>query len=156
MGCGLMARRRVGASVLRGRGPGGRRGRRTYARDAHGRFAATAASPGGSADDDKRRTRRRTAAGLTVAVGVAAASQAHPASRTRTGITRRRIVRRHVGMARADHARQASRRNRVFPTEAVRSTRFDAKAARREGRTLTKGYQKQVRSVRKAARRSRH
>lgn len=92
---------------------------------------------------------------MTVAVGVVAASQARPASRTRTGTQRHRIVRRHVTRARADHAKSVSRRNRVFPTDAIRPARFDAKAARREGRTLTKGYRKQVRTVRKRSRKSR-
>ncbi|PJK21013.1 hypothetical protein CSX11_17985 [Mycobacterium goodii] len=64
-------------------------------------------------------------------------------------ITRARIVRRHVARARADHERSVSRRNRVFPTAAVRARRFDAHAARREGRALTKGYRRQVRAVRK-------
>jgi hypothetical protein len=122
--------------------------KRVYHRDARGRFASAA----GGSPESRKRKRRRTAAGLTVAVGAVAASQAHPASRTRTGITRRKIVRRHVARASADHQRHISRRNRVFPTEAIRARRFDAKAAKAEGRRLTARYRKQVKTVRKRRR----
>jgi hypothetical protein len=151
-----VAGRRVGSSVLRGRGPGARRrGRRNYARDSRGRFAATGASSGGSSEDDeKRRTRRRTAAGVTVAVGAVAASQARPASRTRTTVQRHRVVKTHVGRARADHANLTRIRARAFPTTAVTGKPFDAKAARAEARRLTKGYGKRVRTVRKRSRKS--
>jgi hypothetical protein len=134
------------------RRPGRRRAKRTYHRDARGRFAP---APGGPSDDDKRRKRRRTAAGVTVAVGAVAATQAHPASRTRTAVTRRRIVKGHVARARADHAKLSSLRAKAFPTTAVTGKPFNAKAARAEGRTLTKGYRKSVKSVRKASRKSR-
>ncbi|KWX19889.1 hypothetical protein AFM11_33460 [Mycolicibacterium wolinskyi] len=90
-------------------------------------------------------------AGSAVAVGVAA-TQAHPTSRTRTAITRAKIVRRHVARAHADHERNVSRRNRVFPTQAIHVRRFNATAARAEGRRLTKGYRKQAKSVRKRRR----
>lgn len=86
----------------------GRRRKRVYHRDAHGRFAPAS---GGSTEDERRKKRRRTAAGVTVAVGAVAATQAHPASRTRTTVQRRRIVKGHVARARADHARNVSRRN---------------------------------------------
>ena len=144
-------RRRVGSAVLKGRRS---TGRRVYVRDSKGRFARTpgGSSPDSSDDDAKRKKRRRTAGGVTVAVGAIAATQARSTSVTRTAMTRRRIVKAHVGRARADHARHVSRRNRVFPTEALSPRRFDAKAARAEGRTLTKGYRKQLKSVRKASR----
>jgi hypothetical protein len=128
---------------------GRRRARRAYHRDANRRFVPT---PGGSSDDDKRRKRRRTAAGVTVAVGAVAATQAHPASRTGTGVTRRRIVKGHVARARTDHAKLSSLRARAFPTTAVTGKPFNARAARAEGRTLTKGYRRQVKTVRKARR----
>lgn len=151
----MAGRRRVSSSVLRVRGPGARRrGRRNYARDSRGRFASTG-TPGGSSEDKRKRTHRRAAAGTVVAVGAVAASQARKGSRTRTGVQRRRIVNRHVARAAADHSRHVSRRNRVFPTEAMRPARFDVKAARVEGRRLTKGYGKRVRTQRKRARKSR-
>lgn len=144
-------RRRVGASVLRGRGRRG--GRRVYVRDAKGRFART---PGGSTsgDDDQpaRRVRRRTKAGITVAVGAVAATQARPTSATRTAVTRRRIVNAHVARARADHVKLSSLRAKVDPTSVMRPRRFDAQAAKAEGRNLTRGYRKQLRNVRKASR----
>lgn len=127
----------------------GRRRKRVYHRDAHGRFAPAS---GGSTDDDKRRKRRRTAAGVTVAVGAVAATQAHPASRTRTTVQRRRIVKGHVARARADHAKVSSLRARVYPTSAITGRSFNAKAARAEGRKLTRGYRKQVKTVRKPRR----
>lgn len=130
----------------------GRRSARTYHRDSRGRFASTGAS---TADNEKRRTRRRTVAGVTVAVGAVAASQARPASRTRTTVARRRIVKGHVSRARADHAKLAGMRARVYPTTALSRTPFNAKAAKAEGLALTKGYRKSVKSVRKAARKSR-
>jgi hypothetical protein len=99
-----------------------------------------------SADDDKRRKRRRTAAGVTVAVGAVAATQAHPASRTRTTATRRNFVSGHVAGARADHAKLSSPRARC-PTTAVTGRQFNAKAARAEVRKLTKGDRKSVKSV---------
>ena len=158
----MAGRRRVSSSVLRGRGVSARRGARTYRRDSRGRFASTGAassSTGGSgtasSSAGRKRTHRRAAVGAVVAVGAVAASQARPASRSRTTIQRRRIVKTHVGRARVDHARQISRRNRVFPTAAVTGSAFNAKAARAEGRNLTKGYRKQVRTVRKRARKSR-
>lgn len=130
----------------------GRRRKRVYQRDAHGRFAPAS---GGSTDADRRKKRRRTAAGLTVAVGAVAATQARPASLTRTAATRRRIVKGHVARARADHAKLSSLRARVNPTTAVTGRPFNAKAARAEGRTLTRGYRKRVKTVRKSARKSR-
>lgn len=122
-----------------------RKGKRVYHRDARGRFAP---APGGPSDRKKKR-RRAVMARSAVAVGVAA-TQAHPASRTRTGITKRKIVRKHVTRASADHKGNTSRRNRVFPTRAIQVRRFDAKAARREGRTLTAGFRKGVKSVRRS------
>jgi hypothetical protein len=131
---------------------GRRAARRLPPRDRRGRFTSTGAS---TTDDDKRKKRRRTAAGVTVAVGAVAATQAHPASRTRTAATRRRIVKGHVARARADHVKLSTLRARAFPTTAVTGKPFNAKAARAEGRTLTKGYRKGVKSVRKARRKSR-
>lgn len=93
-------------------------------------------------------------AGSAVAVGVAG-SQVRPTSRTRTTLQRRRIVARHVERARADHAKLSSLRAQAFPTTAVTGGPFNAEAARADGRTLTKGYRKGVKSVRKAARKSR-
>lgn len=124
-----------------------RKGKRVYHRDARGRFTSTGASAAA-----KRKKRRRTVAGVTVAVGAVAASQAHPVSRTRTAITRRRIVVRHIARAHTDHHRLASLRAHVFPTTALTAERFNPKAAHREGRTLTKGYRKQVKSVRRRRR----
>jgi len=146
---GRPGRRRVGASVLRGHRRGGR-SQRTYARDARGRFASTGGTT--TDDDERQRKRRRTAAGVTVAVGAVAATQARRSSRTRTALTRRRIVKAHVGRARADHVKLSSLRAKVDPTSVMRPRRFDAKAARAEGRQLTKGYRKQVKTVRKASR----
>jgi hypothetical protein len=131
---------------------GRRRARRLPPRDSRGRFTSTGAS---TADDDKRKKRRRTAAGVTVAVGAVAATQVHPASRSRTTVQRRRIVKGHVARARADHAKVSSLRARAFPTTAVTGKPFNARAARAEGRKLTNGYRKQVRTVRKTARKSR-
>lgn len=148
----MAGRRRVSVSVTRGRRTA-RRSTRTYHRDARGRFAPTGVS--GEHHDAKRKKRRRTAAGVTVAVGAVAATQAHPASRTRTAVTRRRIVKGHVARARADHAKLAGMRARAFPTTALTGKAFNAKAARAEGRTLTKGYRKSVKKVRKAGRKSR-
>jgi hypothetical protein len=68
---------------------------------------------------------------------------------------RDRIVKGYVARARADHAKLSSLRARTFPTTAVTGKPFNAKAARREGRKLTKGYQKGVKKVRKATRKSR-
>ena len=148
----MAGRRRVSMSVTRGRRPG-RRSARTYHRDAHGRFASTGAST--EYDDEKRRKRRRTVAGVTVAVGAVAATQTRPTSITRTAATRRKIVKGHVGRARADHANLAGMRARAFPATAMSPKPFNAKAARAEGRTLTKGYRKSVKTQRKAARKSR-
>jgi hypothetical protein len=132
------------ARLRRGR----RNGRRIYRRDARGRFAST-----GSATDDpkkKRRRRKRVAvAGSAVAVGAVAGTQVRPTSRTRTAVQRRRIVKGHVGRARADHERLTSLRARVFPTSVVTGAKFDAKAAYREGRKLTAGHRKQVKRIRK-------
>jgi hypothetical protein len=124
---------------------------RVYHRDARGRFAPTGAATEGS----KRKRRRQAAvAGSAVVAGAVGVQQArNPASRARTAVGRRRIVRRHITRAQADHERAVSRRNRVFPTEALRSRPFDAKAARREGRKLTAGYRKQVKRVRKRRKR---
>jgi hypothetical protein len=134
------------------RRPGRRRGgKRTYRRDARGRFAST---PGGSPDAERRK-RRRTAAGVTVAIGAVAATQARPASRSRTTVQRRRIVKGHVARARSDHAKLSSLRARVYPTTAVTGRPFNAKAARAEGRKLTKGYRKSVKTVRKSSRKRR-
>nr|CRL70327.1 hypothetical protein CPGR_01940 [Mycolicibacterium komanii] len=130
----------------------GRRRKRAYRRDAHGRFAPAS---GVSSEDERRKKRRRTVAGVTVTVGAVAATQAHPASRTRTAATQRKIVKGHVARASADHAKLSSMRARAFPTTAVTGRSFNAKAARAEGRTLTKGYRKQVKIVRKSARKSR-
>lgn len=149
----MAGRRQVSASVVRGRRPGRRSARRLQPRDARGRFASTGASA--ENDDEKRKKRRRTAAGVTVAVGAVAATQAHPASRTRAAVTRRKIVKGHVGRARADHAKLAGMRARAFPTTALTGKPFNAKAARAEGRTLTKGYRKSVKTHSKAARKSR-
>lgn len=135
------------------RRPVRRTGKRVYVRDARGRFAPTGHNA--TTEDEKRKKRRRRAAvaGSTVVAGAVAGSQVHPASRTRTAVQRRRIVRRHVERARADHERMTSLRARAFPTTAVTGKPFNAKAARREGRKLTKGYRKQIKRTRKARRR---
>ncbi|MDP7704294.1 hypothetical protein [Mycobacterium sp. TY815] len=89
--------------------------------------------------------------GSTVAVaGVVAASQARPASRTRTAAQRRRIVKGHVARAAADHERLTAIRARAFPTTALTGRKFDAQAARAEGRKLTAGYRRQAKQLRKA------
>lgn len=133
------------------RRPVRRKAKRTYYRDARGRFA-----PAPGAEAQKRLKRRRAAAGVTVAVGAVAATQAHPTSRTRTGLARRRIVRGHVERARADHAHLASIRARAFPTSVMTARPFNARAARAEGRRLTAGYRKKrVKSEGKATRKSR-
>jgi hypothetical protein len=67
-------------------------------------------------------------------------------------VARRRIVRGHVERARAYHERLVSIRARAFPTTAVTGRPFNAKAARAEGRKLTKGYRKGVKTQRKARR----
>lgn len=137
------------------RRPGRRRAKRTYRRDARGRFAST----GSVASDDeqtkrkRRRRRRATVAGSAVAVSAVAGSQVRLTSHTRTAAQRRRIVARHVERARADHERLTSLRARVDPTTAVTGRRFDAKAARAEGRKLTAGHRRQVKRVRSARRR---
>lgn len=153
----MAGRRRVGSSVLRGP-KAGRRSQRRYARDARGRFASTGASARRAGDDDDqdeptRRRRRAAVAGVSATGAAVAASQVRKTSRTRTAIGRATIVRRHVGRARADHERNAARRARVLPGS--KAAPFDAKAARREGRALTRGYRKQIRSVRSASKRSR-
>jgi hypothetical protein len=92
--------------------------------------------------------RNAALAGSPLAAGVAA-SQARPASHTRTAAQRRRMVKRHVERARADHERLASIRARVFPTTAVTGKQFDASAARREARRLTAGHRQQVKRARR-------
>lgn len=129
------------------RRPGRRRSKRVYRRDARGRFAPTGSV---ASDENKRKRRRRAAvAGSAVAVGAVAGSQVRPTSRTRTTVARRRIVRRHVARAGADHERLTSLRARVDPISAVTGAKFDAKAARAEGRKLTSGYRRQVKRTRK-------
>jgi hypothetical protein len=123
-----------------------RKAKRVYHRDSRGRFASTGTT---EARKKQKRRRRAAVAGSAVAGTVVVASQARPASRTRTAVQRRRIVRRHVARAKADHKHLASVRARVFPTTAVTGKRFDSQAARREGRKLTKGYRRQVKLVRK-------
>lgn len=91
-----------------------------------------------------------TVAGVTVAVGAVAATQTRPASITRTAATRGKIVKAHVGRARADHAKLAGMRARAFPATAMSPKPFNGKAARAEGRTLTKGYRKSVKKVRRS------
>ncbi|MDV7316966.1 hypothetical protein, partial [Mycolicibacterium fortuitum] len=98
-----------------------------------------------------RRQRAAKAGAVTVAV-VIVASQAHPASRTRTAPTRRRIERAHVARARADHAKLSSLRASAFPTSAISARPFNAGAAKAEARKLTSGYRGQV----KAAKATRH
>lgn len=133
------------------RRPVRRKAKRTYHRDAHGRFAPAP----GAAEAQKKRKRRRRAAGAVVVAGAVAGSQVHPTSRTRTGLARRRIVGRHVQRARADHAKLSSLRARAFPTTVMTARPFNAKAARAEGRKLTKSYRKGIKSVRKARRKQR-
>lgn len=106
----------------------------------------------------RQRARRATAvkhaalAGLTVGAAVAIATQAHPASRTRTAPARQRINRAHVARARADHAKLTSLRASAFPTSVMSAPAFNAQAARREARTLTAGYRGQVKAVRRIRR----
>ncbi|MCV7139988.1 hypothetical protein H7J76_12530 [Mycolicibacterium fortuitum] len=93
-----------------------------------------------------RRQRAAKAGAVTVAV-VIVASQAHPASRTRTAPTRRRIERAHVARARADHAKLSSLRASAFPTSAISARPFNAGAAKAEARKLTSGYRGQVKAA---------
>jgi hypothetical protein len=138
------------------RRPGRRRSsKRTYRRDAHGRFASAGTVAAEDTKRKRKRRRRAAVAGSTVVAGAVVASQARPASRTRTAVQRRRIIRRHVARTAADHEHLASVRTRVFPTTAVTGKGFDADAAKQEGRRLTKGYRKRAKTVRKASRKSR-
>lgn len=132
-----------------------RSARRTYRRDAHGRFAPTGTVASQTTQRQRKRRRRAAVAGTAVAVGALAGSQARPTSRTRTGVQRRRIVRRHVARAASDYEHLAHVRARAFPTTALSGAAFDRDAATREGKRLTEGYRKQVRSQRKARRISR-
>lgn len=134
---------------------------RVYRRDARGRFtgSGTTSEVSTEAADLKRRVRRRRAvvAG-TAAVTAIAASQVHPASRARTAITRRRIVKRHVARAASDHRRSVTRRARALPHRPTAGAAFPKsarKAATTEARKLTKGYRRQLKRTRKARRRSR-
>lgn len=130
-------------------------------RDAKGRFAATGSTSEVSTEaaDLKRRVRRRRAvlAGTAAATALAA-SQAHPASRTRTGITRRRVVKGHVARAASDHRKSVTRRARALPHRPTAGAAFPKsarKAATTEARKLTRGYRRQLKRTRKARRRSR-
>jgi hypothetical protein len=100
------------------------------------------ASTGAATEAQKKRKRRRKAAvtGSAVAAGAVVATQAHPASRTHSAIQRRKLVKRHVARAQADHDRLASLPAKVFPTTAVTGPWFNPSAARREARKLTAGY----------------
>lgn len=137
-----------------------KRSGRVYRRDAKGRFAAsgTTSEVSTEAANLKRLVRRRRAvvAG-TAAVTALAASQVHPASRTRTGITRRRMMKRHVARVASDHRKSVTRRARALPHRATSGAAFP-KSARRaataEARKLTKGYRHQLKRARKARRRS--
>lgn len=137
-----------------------KRSGRVYRRDAKGRFASSGtAAPTTSPDaaDLKRRVRRRRAvvAG-TAAVTALAASQVHPASRTRAGITRRRIVKRHVARAASDHRKSVTRRARALPHRVTPGAAFPKsarKAATAEARKLTNGYRRQLKRARKARKR---
>lgn len=92
-------------------------------------------------------------AGTVAAVAVA--SQVRPTSRTRTAATKRRIQRAHVARARADHAKMVSLRASAFPTSRLNAPTFNAKTARSEARTLTKGYRKRAKATRRAQSRKR-
>ena len=94
-------------------------------------------------------------AGTAIAGTAVAATQAHPASRTRTAITRRKLINRHVARAQDDHEHLAALRAKVFPTSVMTARRFDASAAKREARKLTSGYRGQVKRVRRRKRRRR-
>lgn len=134
---------------------------RTYIRDARGRFAASGTTSEVSTEAAalKRRVRRRRAvvAG-TAAVSALAASQVHPASRTRTAVARRKLVKRHVARAASDHRKSVTRRARALPQRVTSGAAFPKsarKAATTEARKLTKGYRRQLKRTRKARRRSR-
>ncbi|HUO37365.1 MAG TPA: hypothetical protein VMU34_05765 [Mycobacterium sp.] len=94
------------------------------------------ASTGAATEAQKKRKRRRQAAvtGSAVAAGAVVATQAHPASRTHTAIQRRKLVKRHVARAQADHDRLASLRAKVFPRDDnVRGSEVDQLTSRAIG-----------------------
>jgi hypothetical protein len=130
---------------------------RVFRRDAKGRFASTGSANAPSPDAARRKRRRRAGlAGTAVAATAVAASQVHPASRTRTAITRRKLVAGHVARVASDHRRMVTLTARALPHRVTTGARLPAlarKAARAEGRTLTRGYRRQVKRVRKTRRR---
>jgi len=132
------------------------RSARVYRRDAKGRFASSGDATAPSSDAAKRKRRRRAGlAGTAVAATALAASQAHPASRTRTTITRRRLVKAHVARTASDHRRIVTLTARSLPHRVTTGAQLPAsarKAARTEGRKLTRGYRRQVKRNRKARR----
>lgn len=128
---------------------------RAYHRDAKGRFASTGT---GSPEATKHKRRRKAAIAGTAVAGVVAASQTHPASRTRTAITRRKLVKRHVARAASDHRKSVTRRARALPHRPTAGAQFPKaarKAAKREARKLTRGYRRQVKRTRKATKATR-
>ncbi|SON62255.1 hypothetical protein MSIMFI_03776 [Mycobacterium simulans] len=133
---------------------------RVYRRDTRGRFTATGTTSEVSTEaaDLKRRVRRRALVAGAAAVTAIAASQVHPASRTRSAVARRRIVKAHVARAASDHRKSVTRRARVLPHRVTPGAAFPKsarKAAHVEARKLTKGYRRQLKRTRKARRRSR-
>jgi hypothetical protein len=139
--------------------------RRRIVRDSRGRFASV---PGGSnqpakaapssADAARRaalrrqRGRRVAKVGVIAVATVAVASQARPASRTRTAPATRRNQRTYVARAAADHRKLTSLRASAFPASRLNAPTFNARTARREAKTLTKGYRRQLRAARRVRR----
>lgn len=130
---------------------------RVYHRDHRGRFASTGTTT--APDATKRKRRRRAAlAGSAVVAGAVGIGQArNPASRTRTAMTRHRLVNRHVARAEANHERMALLRAKANPTKVTIASGlpFDSaarKAARAEARKLTAGYRRQAKRTHRAHR----
>lgn len=70
-------------------------------------------------------------------------------------VTRRKLVARHVARAASDHRRIVTLTARASPHRVTTGARLPAsarKAAKAEGRELTRGYLRQVKRVRKARR----
>ena len=133
-----------------------KRSGRVFRRDAKGRFASTGTTAAASSEAArlKRRVRRRRAALVGGAVAATAvAGQVHPASHTRTAITRRKLVKAHVARAATDHRKLVTRRARALPHRPTSGAAFPTakrKAAHTEARTLTRGFRRQVKRARKA------
>jgi hypothetical protein len=131
---------------------------RTYRRDAKGRFTSTGTAQSPEAARRKRR-RRAVVAGSTALAGAVAVSQArNPASHARAAITRRQLVNAHVARAASDHRRTITRRARALPHKPTAGAAFPKaarKAAKAEGRKLTRSYRRQAKRSRTRRRQSR-